>query len=254
MPLKNNIVNLFYKIINYIGFDLIRIPFKTKRMNYDEIFKLKIKNKKPIIFDVGANEGQSIKRFKNIFPNSIIHSFEPNKNCYELLLKKYSNDKNIILNNLSCGEKIKKKKFLIMAKSGNSSFININKNSAWMKKRSEEIVIKKYIVKKPIVKMITLDSYIRKNKIKKIDILKLDTQGYEDKIIKGCQNSLKKIHFIEAEIMLDNVYKKFLNISDIEKKIIKKKFRLVGIEHHGGFKNLFEGYMFVVDTLYMRTR
>jgi FkbM family methyltransferase len=96
-----------------------------------------------------------------------------------------------------------------MAKSGNSSFININKNSAWIKKRSRETGIKKYIVKEPIVKMITLDSYINKNNIKKIDILKLDTQGYEDKIIKGCQNSLKKIHFMEAEIMLDNVYKNF---------------------------------------------
>lgn len=90
-----------------------------------------------------------------------------------------------------------------------------------MKKRSQEIGIKKYIIKKPIIKMITLDSYISKNNIKKIDILKLDTQGYEDKIIKGCQNCLKKIHFIEAEIMLDNVYKKFLNISDVEKKLSK---------------------------------
>jgi|688.fasta_scaffold1425498_1 FkbM family methyltransferase len=76
-------------------------------------------------------------------------------------------------------------------------------------KRSRENGIKKYIVKELIVKIITLDSYIKKNYIKKIDILKLDTQGYKDKIIKGCQNSLKKIHFMEAEIMLDNVYKNF---------------------------------------------
>ena len=57
MTLNNNIVNFHYKIINYFGFDLVGISFKTKRMNYDEIFKLKEKNNKPIIFDVGANEG-----------------------------------------------------------------------------------------------------------------------------------------------------------------------------------------------------
>ena len=79
-----------------------------------------------------------------------------------------------------------------MAKSGNSCFINININSVWMKKKSRENGIKKYIIKELIVKIITLDSYIIKNYIKKIDILKLDTQGYKDKIIKGCQNSLKK--------------------------------------------------------------
>ena len=39
--------------------------------------------------------------------------------------------------------------------------------------------------------------------------VRTDVKGYKDKIIKGCQNSLKKIHFMEAEIMLDNVYKNF---------------------------------------------
>ncbi len=43
MTLKNNIVNLFYKIVNYIGFDLVSMPLKTKRMNYNKIFKLKVK-------------------------------------------------------------------------------------------------------------------------------------------------------------------------------------------------------------------
>ena len=35
-------------------------------------------SKKPIIFDVGANKGQSIDRFLKINNNSLIHSFEPN--------------------------------------------------------------------------------------------------------------------------------------------------------------------------------
>ena len=34
------------------------------------------------------------------------------------------------------------------------------------------------------------------NKIKKIDILKIDTQGYEDKILAGSKNILKTILLI----------------------------------------------------------
>ena len=36
----------------------------------------------------------------------------------------------------------------------------------------------------------SLDYYCKKNKIKKIDILKIDTQGFEDKILLGSKNSL----------------------------------------------------------------
>jgi len=70
--------NLFIKITRYIfsifGADIIRA-----RKTFNQTYKDNIKN--PIIFDVGANEGQSIKRFKSIFPKSIIHSFEPIKEC-----------------------------------------------------------------------------------------------------------------------------------------------------------------------------
>jgi len=41
-------------------------------------------------------------------------------------------------------------------------------------------------------KEITLDEYVKKNKVEKIDFMKIDTDGYEYKIIKGGLNSLKK--------------------------------------------------------------
>jgi hypothetical protein len=45
----------------------------------DNCIKYLLKNKiNPIFFDVGANKGQSIDRFLNLYPNSLIHSFEPN--------------------------------------------------------------------------------------------------------------------------------------------------------------------------------
>jgi hypothetical protein len=31
----------------------------------------------PTIFDVGAHHGESIKRYKKLFPSAAIHSFEP---------------------------------------------------------------------------------------------------------------------------------------------------------------------------------
>ncbi len=38
----------------------------------------------------------------------------------------------------------------------------------------------------------TLDQYVNLNKIKKIDILKINVQGYEINVLKGAKKSLKK--------------------------------------------------------------
>ena len=60
-----------------------------------------------------------------------------------------------------------------------------------------------------------------------IDIIKIDTQGYEDKVLIGCKKMIeeKKIKFIELEIILSDIYDKTLSISDIESQL-KNNYRL----------------------------
>ena len=57
----------------------------------------------------------------------------------------------------------------------------------------------------------TLDNYFKDKNVQEIDLLKIDTQGYEDKVLIGCQETLKKnkIKAIIVEIMFDNVYEKY---------------------------------------------
>ena len=68
----------------------------------------------------------------------------------------------------------------------------------------------------PIIK---LDDYVRENKIKFIDILKIDTQGYELEILKGSLNAIKnkKINCIILEIILSDTYNKNFSFYEIEK-------------------------------------
>jgi FkbM family methyltransferase len=42
------------------------------------------------------------------------------------------------------------------------------------------------------VKSITLDSYVRDNKIKTVDLIKIDVEGFEEKVYKGMKNIIKK--------------------------------------------------------------
>ena len=51
---------------------------QVDKSDLNQITKILIQNPEPIIFDVGANKGQSIERYKKLFSKSEIHSFEPN--------------------------------------------------------------------------------------------------------------------------------------------------------------------------------
>ena len=241
------------KILNNFGIEVRIKPKFGNVLNFDDIYKLKIKKNNSMIFDVGANRGQSIERFQKIFNDPIIHAFEPNIEEFEFLNKKFSSNRNVHLNNLGISEKNETKELNVTINSGNSSFYKINKSTNWIKIRSKQFNTDEdnFIKKIQKVNCETLDEYVLKNKINEISLLKIDTQGFEDKVLSGASNLItnKKIQFIELEIMLDNVYEKTMTFHEIEEKLLNN-YKLYGIDYQG-FKNLSEGYMFALDVLYI---
>jgi len=207
---------LFIKIIRYI-FSMLGAEIIKARKTFNQTYMDNIKN--PIIFDVGANEGQSIERFKSIFPKSIIHSFEPIKECYEKIIKIYDK-KNIFINNYALGDKECERFFYINKNTYTSSFFKINN-------KYKELVNSDGINMSVKKKISTIDGYLALHKIKKIDILKIDTQGYELNILKGAKKSLKnKIKFIELELILADYYKKKVKFYEIDKLLSENNFIL----------------------------
>jgi FkbM family methyltransferase len=246
------------KFISLFGYKLFKINKDQKNLSFDDIYKNNIREN-PIIFDVGANRGQSIKRFRKIFPKSIIHCFEPLEKEFLLLKKNYSQDKNIILNNFALGEKIEKKIFYESVKSENSSFNKLKLNTDWLKIRSKQFnTLEEKFVKLDeacFIQILKLDDYCLENNINFIDILKLDTSGFEYKVLIGSKKMIEetRIRAIETEFMFDNVYETKSNFYEFEKEIITNNFRIYAIEHVKGFKNIFE-YMFSVYALYFNEK
>ena len=240
------------RTINKLGFDLTRITnSEVKQSNFDDLLKDKV-SKNPIIIDVGGNKGQSIERYLKIFDKPIIHSFEPIKTEFDFMYKKFRNNKDIFLNNLALGNKTEEKEFNVTANSGNSSFNKINLSTDWLKVRSKQYNTSEegYVTSVQKVNVTKLDQYCKDNNINVIDLVKIDTQGYEDKVLEGSLDLIKqnKIKAIVTEIMFDNVYEKYFSFSDIEKFIIPYNFRMVGIDLPNN--SLFSGLVFFADVYY----
>lgn len=184
---------------------------------FEDIKRL-LKNKStPVIFDVGANVGQSINRFKKKFPKSTIYSFEPGSNTYLELSAKYNNRKDIHLENIAVGSENNKKEFLENENSDMSSFLEIDR-SGWGK-----------ISNKILVDTITIDNYCQTNGIPTIDILKSDTQGFELEVYKGAIQMMKSnnIHLAYFEFIFSDMYKNLPSFDEIYKLLKDNNFRLV---------------------------
>ena len=77
----------------------LRSTNKLRNKKFDEISTKKFYNeiiskKNPVIFDIGANKGQTIEFFLKIFKNPKIYAFEPSRDVYKILEQNYITSKN----------------------------------------------------------------------------------------------------------------------------------------------------------------
>ena len=208
---------------------------------FDELHKKKIikflkkkKDKINIFFDVGAHEGETIKTFLNSFFIKKIYSFEASKENFQKL--KYKIDKIIhkyntilIYENIALSSESKIINFKQLAESSSSTFTKINMESNYYKKKRKMLNFfsKKEDFKETKIKTINLESYILKNNIKKIDLLKIDTEGHEFEILKGLNDQIKNIELILFEHHYDDMLKKSYTFSDINSLLKLNNFKQV---------------------------
>ena len=102
------------KILRFLGLELSRYYPEMEQKTFDEIYKEILKKERIIIFDVGANQGQSIVRFNGLFNSKEIHSFEPIDFEYSKMIDKFKDMKFVKINNYALGEKLEKNLFTLM--------------------------------------------------------------------------------------------------------------------------------------------
>ena len=198
-------LNFSEKIFSFFH-QLIERKYHLKKLS--QIVKNNANFKKPTVFDVGGNEGESIDFFLNLFANPQIYSFEPEAKSYKKLTKKYKNNKKVNLYNFAFGSEKKKMDLKINVKSSTSTFAKINKHSKYYNLKSLILSHGKGSIFTGIenVQVDKLDNFSNKNKINNIDILKIDTEGFELNVIKGAKKTLKKTKLLIIEFQLNDMY------------------------------------------------
>ena len=222
---------MIQKIILW-GLSLFDYSYQKKWIKF--LKKNKYNNFK-ILIDIGAHKGESIKLFSKNFIIKKIISFEASPINFEYLKKKIKDNKQgynnteIVLENIALGAEEKIIEFNQFNESSSSTIKEIDKESKYYKRKFRLInfLNNKETYQKIKIKISKLKEYIEKNNIKKIDFMKIDTEGYEFEILLGLENKIKLVDIIMFEHHYDNMIKKGYTFEDINKLLIKNNFNQI---------------------------
>ena len=88
---------LVKKAFRAAGIDIRFIP----KLGFDAYIDMrKLATPSPVVFDVGANRGQTIERLQRHFDRPVIHAFEPGRAAFAELQRCCAGMPHVVLNNI----------------------------------------------------------------------------------------------------------------------------------------------------------
>lgn len=216
MVIINNLLAIFQKTLDVFSY------LFSSNLNEKKYLEKKIGNNNNIVvFDVGANLGSFSKNIYRIFPkiNINLHLFEPNKLLITKLKQNFGQSK---INEVAISDQNNRSTLFISNISSQSSLL---KDNSFIGKDVGE----------QIVETIRLDDYIANENIEKINLLKIDVEGFELNVLLSLGEYLKskKIELIKIEIS----FQKDNNFNTINSILNQSNYFLDGFTNVKYLKN-----------------
>ena len=174
------------------------------------------------IIDIGAHKGEFLEKMLKIEKVNLFYAFEPQKDIFDILNKKFSSNDKITLLNYALDKEITNKKLQINKFSMTSSLAEINEKSLYLKLKNFLTRSKSNFVDEYVVQTNTVDNVFKDVNLEKT-LLKIDVEGFEMNVIKGSKIKLKEIPYILIENQFGNHYKNS-NFNDIKDVLLKYNF------------------------------
>ncbi|MEO8648012.1 MAG: FkbM family methyltransferase [Acidobacteriota bacterium] len=239
MTIKHEIRNL----IRRRGFDLSRFkPLLNPTARRHQLFEI---YKIDLVLDVGANTGQFGEYLRSdVDYRGRIVSFEPMKAAFEKLSETAGRLPEWEVNNFALGEHTGSAEINIAGNSFSSSILPMEQGHIDASPES------KYVGRETI-EVKTLDSIYDQITDGNANVfLKIDTQGFEDRILAGAENSLQQIATVQLELSFVPVYSNAPLFTDIFEIMRSMGYRLASIEEV--FWNQETGQLLQVDGIFHR--
>ena len=185
------------------------------------IYKLLPKN--PTIIEAGCADGSDTIKFGKKFIDGRIYGFEPLPHLYEIAKETTKSFENVKIFKYALGDEDNK---IVELFTGSPD--NVHHSSSLLKPTNHlEIFPDINFLNSVNVETITLRKVIEDLGINEIDLLWLDLQGFELKVLTADIKILTKIRFIHLEAHLVELYDGAPLINEIENFMSKNNFKCI---------------------------
>jgi FkbM family methyltransferase len=183
------------------------------------------------VFDVGANDGQTVRRFARTFPHADLYSFEPDPATFQRLVAAAGGLPKTQLFNLALGREAGEASLFRFAFDETNSLL---RKAAGAESYVADAGFLRETGTIP-VKVSTIDAVCEASGISRIDLLKIDTQGYEVEVLRGAERMLRSavVPLVYAEVCFVACYENQPLFQDVYAFLYERGFRLVGLYESG---------------------
>ena len=171
-----------------------------------------------IIFDVGANIGQTTDEYLSFFTESHVFCFEPSGSTFELLQEHFSGSSRVHCFN-----------FALSNVTGSAQLEYTD--SSLLRRLVSGVHDDFFTGKTEKVALTTLDEFCAGHHIQTVDFLKIDTEGHEISVLEGGERLLESggIQIIELELGMNPENLRHARFEDAKELLEQKGYRLFRI-------------------------
>jgi len=211
-------ISLVRRLFHKFGFDISRFEENQLGRNpFADMERFVADSDSTTIFDVGANVGQSVERFRLHFPLSQIHSFEPSPGAYRELQALAASRSGVTAWNVALGAAPGKAMLNENEYSVMNSMLELGEQGWGCVEKQTEVSLQ------------SIDAFCREQNVDRIDILKSDTQGCDLDVFRGAEQMMRKhrIGLIMCEVNFAELYRGAAPFDAIFRFLLDRDFALV---------------------------
>lgn len=190
-----------------------------------------------LVLDVGGNRGQTIRFFRRLDRQCVVHTFEPDPALFALLQTRFAGNPGIHLHREGISDQAGEKLFHENVLGYTSTFERLDQGSDYLKKKARILGVDKgAIVKRSYpVRVTTLREFLAGIAPCTVDVLKIDTEGHEHACLEGLfpLPSGALIRYIQLEDHRDDMYADRVPFARTEQLLGEHGFELDARIPHG---------------------
>jgi len=186
-------------------------------------FQPALNGKDLIVYDIGAARGivsSCLSKLKNVHE---IHAFEPLPDFFQKLDAQMQENKKVTCHNIALGDKAEILPMYVNNWATSSSFLPTSE------KFEREIPEASIIKERLEIEVMRIDDYVAMHSLPIPDLIKIDVQGFEKKVIEGGVNLFKQCRYCTLEMSFNELYEGSPLFDDMYRFMSDLGFQLIGL-------------------------